>query len=299
MRHGFLLINKPVGPTSHDIVDVVRKRLYEKNIGHLGTLDPAASGLLVMAVGSKALKCIELFQHLIKEYEAQIQLGSVSTTYDREGIIEPLKSKVGWMIPDDHIIMRLIADRFIGKIKQVPPEASAVKIGGERAYRKFRQGRGVNIPPRDVEITECAVVEYIYPHLKLRVRCGSGTYIRSLAHDLGASLQCGGYLASLKRLAVSGWQLSDAIEPSFTKWGHVMPLKEVLKDFPSVVLTEEQADDICHGRDIVLSSISPLGERSRVKGLEKDTIAWFNDLPIAILIPSNDGTELVHARKVL
>ncbi|MBI3335976.1 tRNA pseudouridine(55) synthase TruB [Candidatus Peregrinibacteria bacterium] len=289
MKHGFLLVDKPVGPTSHDIVEMVRKQLHETHIGHLGTLDPAASGLLVMAVGSKALKCIELFQNGTKAYEAEITLGAVSTTYDREGVIESLTPKAGWMVPDDHTIMLLIADRFIGKIKQVPPEASAVKIGGERAYRKFRQGRGVNIPPREVEITECAVVEYAYPHLKLRVRCGSGTYIRSLAHDLGASLKCGGYLANLRRIKVGEWRVGDSHRPDCIAWGHVIPLKEVLKDFSSIELTEAQAENIRHGRDIVLDS--PLSA--------KDTIAWLNDLPIAILTPRNDGTELVHARKVL
>lgn len=299
MRHGFLLIDKPVGPTSHDIVDIVRKQLHEKNVGHLGTLDPAASGLLVCAVGSKALKCIELFNHLHKEYEAQVLLGAVSTTYDREGVIETVEPKSGWVIPELHTIMRLIADRFVGKISQVPPEASAVKIGGERAYRKFRQGRGVHIPPREVEITECAVLHYEYPHLRLRIRCGSGTYIRSLAHDLGQALKCGGYLTSLQRLKVGNWQLKDAISPDRVSWGHVTALKEILKDFPRVSLSEEQADHLTHGRDIPNTSLS-LGERVRERGLENNTIAWFNDLPIAILVRKGEGEGLLaHARKVL
>lgn len=289
MKHGFLLIDKPVGPTSHDIVEIVRTRLHEWDIGHLGTLDPAASGLLVMAVGSKALKCIELFQNLGKEYEAEIELGAVSTTYDREGVMEKVELKMGWAMPEVHTIMRLIADRFIGKIMQVPPEASAVKIGGERAYRKFRQGRGVNIPPREVEITECTILDYAYPHLNVRVGCGSGTYIRSLANDLGQALKCGGYLSGLRRMRVGEWTIDDASMPDHVAWAHVRSLKEILKGMRSVVLNGEQADALCHGRDISLTEELPAG----------DTIAWLNDLPIAILTHCKDGTELIHARKVL
>src|SRR3989344_1513451 len=115
MRHGFLLVNKPVGPTSHDIVDIVRGRLHERDIGHLGTLDPAAEGLLVLAVGSKALKVVELFQNLSKEYEATLKLGFTSTTYDREGLIEERELPKGWEQPDTLKIRRLIEDRFVGK----------------------------------------------------------------------------------------------------------------------------------------------------------------------------------------
>lgn len=285
MRHGFLLINKPVGPTSHDIVDIVRGRLHERDIGHLGTLDPAAEGLLVLAVGSKALKVVELFQNLSKEYEADVKFGFTSTTYDREGIIEEREIPKGWEPPDSLKIKRLIEDRFVGKIAQVPPAASAVHVGGERAYRKFRQGKGVNIPPRDVEIEECSILSYAYPQLILHVRCGSGTYIRSLAHDLGEALRCGGYLAALRRTVVGPWKLSDATEPDRAHWADVGALKEFLKPFPRIDITAEQGDDIRHGRD-VSAEVKP------------DTIAWLDDLPIAILTPSKDGTRRAHARKV-
>lgn len=285
MRHGFLLINKPIGPTSHDIVDGVRTRLHERDIGHLGTLDPAAEGLLVLAVGSKALKVIELFQNLSKEYEALVQFGSTSTTYDREGVIEERELPKGWTQPDSLKIRRLIEDRFIGKIAQIPPAASAVSIGGERAYRKFRQGKGVNIPPRTVEIEDCAIISYTYPELHLHVRCGSGTYIRSLAHDLGEALRCGGYLASLKRTTVASWKLVDAIDPDCVQWVHVISLKEVLISFPRIGITAEQGEDLRHGRDIAVE-------------VKPDTIAWLDELPIAILVPCNDGSRMAHARKV-
>ena len=283
MRHGFLLLNKPIGPSSHDCVAKVRSLLMERKVGHLGTLDPAAEGLLVLAVGAKALKVVELFKDLTKEYKAQIRLGAVSSTYDREGIIEEVILKPGVAVPDQSIIQNVIADRFIGKIDQVPPGYSAVKVGGERAYRKMRQGRGVDLPPREVEITDCDIVSFNYPDLTLHISCSSGTYIRSLAHDLGGLLRCGGYLSGLKRTKVGEWLIEDAVELEETKWSDVIPLKEILANFPRIDLTEEEYYDIRNGRDIT-------------QEVKPDTFGWFDGLPIAILIPENGKT---HARKVL
>ena len=284
MRHGFLLINKPEGPTSHDIVVMVRKALSERKVGHLGTLDPAASGLMVLAVGAKALKVVELYNSLSKEYIATIDFGSISATFDREGPIEEFKRNPGVGDPTDHEILEAIRDRFLGKIDQVPPSASAVKIGGERAYRKMRQGKGVNIPPRSVEITTCDILSYDYPHLQLRVACGSGTYIRSLANDLGVTLKVGAYLTALNRTRVGDWSLDDALEIEDVKWSDVIPLKDALNDRSKLELTDQQFDDITHGRLIE-------------GGCQKDTIAWHNDLPVAIL--EDKGSGQIKARKVL
>lgn len=284
MRHGFLLIDKPRGPTSHDVVAQVRGLLHEQKIGHLGTLDPAAEGLLVLAVGAKALKVIELFDDLSKEYRAHVRLGATSTTYDREGVIERWRPVAGWHVPDALAIRSVLSARFLGKIQQVPPAHSAVKVGGERAYRKARQGRGVNIPPREVEITECTIERYLYPDLHLRVACGSGTYIRSLAHDLGGLLQCGGYLQALRRTQVGEWNVEDAAAPAQVAWTRVLPLKDVLAGFPRLELSDVQADDIRHGRSIAHT-------------VKQDTIGWHEGLPIAILIPNGEGGT--RARKVL
>ncbi|PIR48721.1 tRNA pseudouridine(55) synthase TruB [Candidatus Peregrinibacteria bacterium CG10_big_fil_rev_8_21_14_0_10_55_24] len=286
MRHGFLLIAKPVGPTSHDCVAHVRTLLCERKIGHLGTLDPAAEGLLVLAVGAKALKVIELFADLSKEYTAQVCLGTESTTYDREGVLSVIPPKPGWQKPQKEDIERVIRDRFLGTIEQTPPAYSAIKVAGERAYRKMRQGRGVDLPPRTVEITACDVLAYRYPDLTLRVACGSGTYIRSLAHDLGKLLRCGGYLSGLQRTKVGDWNIEDAVAPDRVAWGHVLPLKDVLVSCAKIELTQEQAEDIRHGRDIPVE-------------VKPDTIAWCDDLPIALLIPSGEGNGMAHARKVL
>ncbi|MBI1812484.1 tRNA pseudouridine(55) synthase TruB [Candidatus Peregrinibacteria bacterium] len=284
MRHGFLLIDKPIGFTSHDAVAVVRRNFHERSVGHLGTLDPLATGLLVCAVGKKALKVIELFADLRKEYIAEVTLGAVSTSNDRDGVIEQTPPKSGWVMPEQAAVQRLIHDRFLGTISQVPPAFSAVHVGGERAYRKARQGRGVNIPPRDVTIHSCDVLSYDFPLLRLRIDCGSGTYIRSLAHDLGHLLFCGGYLSALCRTKVGEWSLDDAVSLESATWTDILPLKDILAPFPRIDLMADDLDDVRCGRFL---------ERE----VEKNTFGWFEDLPVALLEPAGEG--MAHARKVL
>lgn len=286
MRHGFLLIDKPRGPTSHGAVAAVRKTLAERNVGHLGTLDPAASGLLVLAVGNKALKVVEFFAGLGKEYVADIRFGAVSTTYDSEGHIDPVEPKPGWERPDKGDVQRAIADRFIGTIEQTPPSHSAVHVAGVRAYDLARKGIVVEMPKRTVEIGACDVVSYDYPHLRLRVDVSSGTYIRSLAHDLGHLLRCGGYLKDLRRTKVGEWDVENAVTPEEAKWTNVMPLKDVLVDLPKIDVTPEEADHLRHGRKIA-REVSP------------GTWAWFEDLPLAVLVPAKDGSRMAQPRKVL
>lgn len=283
MRHGFLLIDKPAGITSHDAVAQTRRVLSEKSVGHLGTLDPAATGLLVIAVGKKALKVVHLFDALPKEYVADVRFGAVSTTYDREGVVTPVDPPMGWQVPEQAVVQRTIADRFIGKISQVPPAHSAISIGGQRAYALARAGKKVEMPAREVHIQECEITHYAYPDVQLRIRCGSGTYIRSLAHDLGHLLYCSGYLAALRRTKVGEWNVEHAVSPKDAKWTDVLPLKDVLKNFPRRELTEEEWQEISVGRNIEAE-------------VEPDTIAWYQDLPVAILVPASDGTA--HARKV-
>jgi tRNA pseudouridine55 synthase len=283
MRHGFLLVDKPAGMTSHDVVAIARRVLGEKSIGHLGTLDPAATGLLVLAVGKKALKVVHLFNDLRKQYEAEVTLGAVSTTYDRDGVIEQIAPRAGWEIPDEVVVRRLIADRFIGKVRQVPPAHSAIKIGGQRAYVAARQGKQVDMPEREIQIDRCDVITYAFPMLTLRVDCGSGTYIRSLAHDLGALLYCGGYLSALRRTEVGEWTVAKAVPPKEVQWTDVTPLKEVLKDFPRRDLTASDFEELQFGRNIEAE-------------VQPGTIGWLDDLPVALLIPAPDGTA--HAKKI-
>lgn len=286
MRHGFLLIDKPLGPTSHDIVAKVRKQLGERAVGHLGTLDPEASGLMVLGIGNKALKVIELYNHLPKEYEALIQFGAVSTTYDATGKIEAQPMKAGWSPPDLPTLRRTLEERFTGRISQIPPMYSAVHIDGVRAYDLARQGKSVEMKSRTVEIDYCGVLMYEFPQLKLSVRCSSGTYIRSLAHDLGAFLRCGGYLTALRRTKVGEWKVENAVTTEYTTWADVLPLKDILSDFPRVDLSEHEYKEIGFGRSIQQST-------------HEEVIAWYEELPVAILHPVQ-GKEgmILRPRKV-
>jgi tRNA pseudouridine55 synthase len=286
MRHGFLLIDKAKGPTSHDAVSAVRRGLSERDVGHLGTLDPAASGLLVLAVGSKALKVIEFFSGLEKEYLADVRFGAVSTTYDGEGVVEDVPPKAGWTVPDKGQVQRAIHDRFLGKISQTPPSHSAVHVAGVRAYDLARRGIDVQMPKRDVEIHACDVVSYDYPDLRLRVRVSSGTYIRSLAHDLGEVLRCGGYLSGLRRTMVGEWSVENAVTTDAAAWKDVLPLKDVLAGLPRVDVTAEEAEHLRHGRKIK-------------REVSAGTWAWFEGLPLAVLVPAKDGSQTAQPRKVL
>lgn len=289
MRHGFLLVDKPCGPTSHDIVAQLRRSLGEQKMGHLGTLDPLASGLMVVAVGGKALKVVELFSKLPKVYEAEVTLGTVSTTYDREGLLEVQEPKAGWLPPDDASrIQALIDDRFLGKTMQVPPAFSAIHIDGERAYKKAMRGEHVEMQARETTISVCKVTGYAFPKVTLEVHCDSGTYIRSLAHDLGISLRCGGYLSALKRTAVGEWSVKNALTPDAIRWVDVVPLKEILTGFLSRELSTSEWGEIQHGRPIE-GDMDP----------EFPFIAWYDGLPVALLERSRKREEMLKPRKVL
>lgn len=286
MRHGFLLIDKPRGPTSHDIVYAVRRVLSEKKVGHLGTLDPMATGLVVVAVGAKALKVVEFFNEQQKEYIADITCGAVSSTYDAEGMVEVVDPKPGWTIPTIEELRRVIVDKFSGKVTQVPPAHSAVKVDGQRAYALARAGKDVVIKPRTVEIKVCEILEYDYPKIRLRVECSSGTYIRSLAHDLGQSLRIGAHLSGLRRTKVGDWSVDGAVKPEEAVWTDVMPLKEVLKNMHGIQLTDADAREIGFGRKVPHE-------------VKDGTIGWHNGLPIVILDPAKDGSRMAQPRKVL
>lgn len=283
MKHGFLLIDKPLGPTSHDVVAQIRKALPERSIGHLGTLDPAASGLLVLAVGTKALKVIELFQELPKEYEAEVTLGTISSTYDSQGALQKVKRKPGWEVPDDSQLHTLIQNHFLGTVLQMPPAYSAIHIDGERAYDLARAGIGVEMPTRQVQIEACEVLEYKFPKLKLRVACSSGTYIRSIAHDIGNHLGCGGYLSALRRTRVGEWLVDFAVAPEAASWSQVMPLAEALLPLPRLDINEAEWKALGFGQKIARTAAD-------------NTLAWFEEKPVAILKKMPGGCR---ARKVI
>ncbi len=205
---GFIIINKPVGPTSHDIVNQLRKITGIKKIGHAGTLDPFASGVLVLAIGREATKQIDKIVQTEKEYKADLYLGAVTDTYDRTGKIT--EEKKVEKIEEKKI--EEILKSFRGEQEQVPPMFSAKKIKGQKLYKLARQGREVERKPVKINISKIQLVKYSFPRLKIRVRCSKGTYIRSLAHDIGQKLGCGAYLEELQRTAVGDYALKESID---------------------------------------------------------------------------------------
>ena len=205
MTSGILLLDKPIGPTSHDAVARVRRAAGLRRVGHAGTLDPLASGLLLLGLGPAA-RFLEYLVGLDKSYETTIRLGQSTTTYDAEGEVTAERPVE---VTAEQIAAAL--DAFRGPIRQRVPSHSAVKRDGRPLYESARRGQVVELPERDVVIHALDLLAYDPPHLTLRVACSSGTYIRSLAHDLGAALGCGGHVAALRRTAVGAFSVAGTL----------------------------------------------------------------------------------------
>jgi tRNA pseudouridine55 synthase len=203
---GLLVIDKPVGLTSHDVVQRVRRWAKQRRVGHLGTLDPLATGVLPIALG-EATKLSQLLTHGEKEYRGHIRLGVATATYDREGEITETYSGP---LPEREDIAKAL-ERFEGPIAQVPPPYSAVKRDGEPAYRRARRGETVELDARPVTIHRLTLVSYEAPLLEVVVHCSAGTYLRSLAHDLGRSLGVGAHLHDLCRTRSGPFRLEAAV----------------------------------------------------------------------------------------
>ena len=205
MTSGILLLDKPVGPTSHDAVARVRRAAGLRRVGHAGTLDPLADGLLVLGLGPAA-RFLEYLVGLDKTYETTVRLGQATTTYDAEGDVtaeHPVSVSAAQLTA--------ALDAFRGPIRQRVPSHSAVKRDGRPLYESARRGEVIDLPQRDVVIHALDLLAFDPPLVTLRVACSSGTYIRSLAHDLGAALGCGGHVAALRRTAVGVFSVDGAV----------------------------------------------------------------------------------------
>jgi len=207
---GFILINKPPGITSHDVVDKLREITGIKKIGHSGTLDPFAEGLLILGIGKEFTKKLSISQKKDKEYIATLKLGAVSETFDKEGKISEIEIK---KIPSKEEIENVLKT-FEGEIEQIPPAFSAKKIKSKKAYQIARKGIKIRLNPQKVKIYNISILDYKFPFLKIKVNCSSGTYIRSLADDVGKKLGCGAYLDALIRTKIGEFSLDNAIELS-------------------------------------------------------------------------------------
>lgn len=210
---GILLVNKPEGKTSFSIVSALRRRLNVKKIGHAGTLDPFATGVMVMLVGKEYTKQSDTFLQQDKEYEARLQLGVTTDSYDRDGVI----IKENGYIPTPEEVEEVIAS-FNGEMEQIPPMFSAKKVAGKKLYELARQGKEIARLPIKIQI-ETELLAYQYPYIDIRVRCSKGTYIRSVAHDIGVQLGCGAHLTALIRTRSGPYHVSDCIDgaPLFDK----------------------------------------------------------------------------------
>ena len=242
---GIWLLDKPVGITSRKFLDQVNQKIKIKKIGHSGTLDPLASGLMIL-LGGKARKIQDLFTKLDKCYVVDIFLGANSETDDAEGpiVVRP-EAK---FVPEEKLKKAL--DYFCGEISQTPPIYSAVKIKGERAYKSARKGKNVSISPRKIKIYSNKILEYNYPLLSLQVKCSSGTYIRSLARDIGEYLSVGGYVKELRRISVGPFDISQANNLENVAIKTMIPLEEALEKYPKIELSEDHWFSIRNGQKI-------------------------------------------------
>ncbi|MFO8053449.1 MAG: tRNA pseudouridine(55) synthase TruB [Candidatus Omnitrophota bacterium] len=207
-KKGILLIDKPVGITSHDVVDIARKRLKFRKIGHAGTLDPLAEGLLVLLVGSYTKK-FEKFVSFDKKYFGTLKLGEVTHTGDSEG--EVLKQKEWKHISESQI--KKTVESFQGAVEQVPPMVSALRQKGQRLYKLARKGVTIKRKPRKIKIYSCSLERVRLPYLDFYVHCSKGTYIRKLAEDIGDKLGCGAYATKIVRKKIGPFDLKDSIKP--------------------------------------------------------------------------------------
>lgn len=250
MTDGILNIHKPTGMTSHDVVAKVRKLLKQKRVGHAGTLDPAASGVLPICVG-QGTRVAEYLSESGKAYNPYILFGIVTDTYDAEGTIVRTAST-------DNLTLEQIQEAlptFLGPQMQMPPRYSAIKIQGQPAYKRTRAGEEITLEARPITITRLDILTWQPPHLSLAIECSKGTYIRSLAYDLGEHLGCGASLAGLVRTrsgpfnldqSITLDQLAEAVE-SGTIGQYVHPADSVLQDYPALKLDEGTTERVLHG----------------------------------------------------
>ncbi len=255
-EHGILVVDKPSGMTSRSVVDVVARALPHAKVGHSGTLDPLASGILILCVGA-ATRLVEAIQRFPKSYRTVIYLGARSDTLDADGRIEAVASPP---IPSAAEIARVLPS-LSGRALQQPPDYSALKVKGKRAYDLARAGLRFELAPRVVQIDLIAVLSYEWPRLELQIDCASGTYIRSIARDAGDLLGCGGYVETLVRTRVGPFALDaavslEALTDANAIRRHLRPAIEAVPDLPRVVLSPSQVEAVAFGRRLSTTDLA-------------------------------------------
>lgn len=283
---GALVVDKPVGMTSHDVVLVIRNGIGIRRAGHTGTLDPRASGVLVILIGP-AVRLSEFVSASDKRYQAIIRLGSTTDTYDADGRFTQVSS-VPVEITEGQFEEAL--KQFIGEIEQAPPPYSAVKVRGRKAYEMARQGEEVILEPRMIQVYHLDVLEWAPPEVVVDVHCSSGTYVRSLANDLGKVLGCGAHLVGLRRTKSGRFTLRDAVplrklQEAFTAgnwYQYLIPAAEALVDWPAVELDPDQVEEVRHGHRVpadagakgMARGVSTQGELVALLEVDEETQEW-------------------------
>ncbi len=256
--NGVLNLAKPGGVTSRDVVDLISRPLRKVKVGHAGTLDPLASGVLVVCVG-RSTRLIEYVQRMPKAYRTVVRLGARSDTLDADGRIELEPSPT---IPTEAEVREALASQ-VGTIEQIPPQFSALKVEGKRAYDLARNGQAVDLAARPVRVDRVDLIAYAWPHLEFTVDCGSGTYIRSIARDVGEALGCGGLVEVLVRTRIGPFTLEEAIDPTGQAidaiLAHLRPTLDALGDLPRLTLSTGQVEAIKQGKSLWLNEVEEAG----------------------------------------
>ncbi len=258
MRNGILKVDKPSGPTSHDVVDRVRRLTLTKRVGHSGTLDPFATGLLLIGVGS-ATRLLEYLLHMDKTYEVVAKLGVVTDTFDKNGkIVEKHPCTV------DEKSIREVLNSFVGEYDQVPPMYSSKKYNGTRLYKLARAGKIITMPPKRVKIHLIDILKIDIPYVHFVAVVSEGTYIRALCRDLGMSLGCGAIAYKLRRIRIGNFDVEGAID--VYKTDHLedhdfITLEEITNSlFPTVIITEEAVNSVLNGQPVTVEGIKSFDE---------------------------------------
>jgi len=292
---GVLVVDKPVGMTSHDVVEAIRRGTGIRRAGHTGTLDPRASGVLVILIGP-AVRLSEYVSASDKRYQAIIRLGTSTDTFDADGKFVRATQPVN--VTEEQF--EKILKNFEGEIEQTPPPYSAVKVGGRRAYEMARQGEEVELAPRKIQVHHLEVLEWAPPEVVVDVHCSSGTYVRSLANDIGTQLGTGAYLVGLRRTKSGRFSLRDAtplrkLQEAFQAgnwYQYLIPAAEALADWPAVELNPDDVEEVRHGHRVKKAADAPTTEM--VRG-----VSAAGEL-IALMIPAaaEDGSPEWQPKKV-
>jgi len=292
---GVLVIDKPVGMTSHDVVQAVRNGTGIRRAGHTGTLDPRASGVLVVLVGP-SVRLSEYISASDKRYQAIIRLGSSTDTYDAEGEFTKTDQPVDVTLEEFEKVLK----SFEGEIEQTPPQYSAVKVGGRKAYEMARKGEEVDIEPRIIQVHHLEVLEWALPEVVVDVHCSSGTYVRSLANDLGEILGCGAYLVGLRRTKSGRFSLRDSIplrrlQEAFRDgswYQYLIPAAEALGDWPAVELDPDEVQQVRHGHRTRAEEGTEIGSMVRGVSTQGELVALMECLE------GEDGSPEWQPKKV-